>query len=108
MIKRRTRRVFSFLTRKWKGETVLSLAFYNKNNDKETYYIQIPLEELDYDDMYQIANDNLKNDAKIREEIMNIELAHFSMESFEEFSERIEIGNSSEISDENKGSAEDE
>lgn len=78
------------LNKKWKGKTVLSLAFYNKNNNKEKYYFQILLDDLDYDSMYQIANNNLKNDAQMSEKIMNIELAYFTMEPLEEFLKRLE------------------
>lgn len=94
---------------KWKGETVLSLAYYHNNDDKkEKYYFQLPLDDLDYDSIYQVAEDNLKNDAKMREKIMDVELAYFSMEPLEEFLERVEDGNSLQISDGNKGSAEAE
>lgn len=94
---------------KWKGETVLSLAYYHNNDDKkEKYYFQLPLDDLDYDSIYQVAEDNLKNNTKMREKIMDIELAYFSMEPLEEFSERVEDGSSSQISYGNKGSAEAE
>lgn len=92
---------------KWKGKTVLSLAYYHNNDSKEKYYFQIPLDDLDYDKLYQIAKENLKNDTKMREEIMDIELAYFSMEPFEEFSERIENESSLESSDKNRESTEE-
>lgn len=83
-----------------KGQTVLSLALYNKYTG-EQYYFQIPLENFDFENIYIKAMENFSISNTTKEEIFTLELAYFSMQPINDFQDT--ISSEGEIVFENAG-----
>lgn len=92
-----------------KGKTVVSFAIYNTTTLEE-YYVQFPIEDLDFERVYDDADFHFSEDNIDTDVVLNTEIAYFSLQPLDDFTQSfstiddMNFGNSESASVDNEDS----
>lgn len=79
-----------------KGKTVVSFAIYNTTTLEE-YYVQFPIEDLDFERVYDDADFHFSEDNIDTDVVLNTEIAYFSLQPLDDFTQSFSTDADSEF-----------